>query len=49
MATTWTNETKRAVSQGILYNTVGKAYNTPGSLYGGKQPATVWTLETKSS
>ena len=47
MSTTWTNENKRVVKVGVLYD-APKIYDAVAT-YGGLAQATPWTLETKSS
>ena len=50
MSTTWNNIPKRAGGAlGTLYETAGKIYNQPNTLYGGQEMPTTWTFINKTS
>jgi hypothetical protein len=47
MPTTWTEQLKNLVDQGITYNEAGITYNQVDIQYGG-QSTVVWTEQPKS-
>ena len=50
MATAWQNVLRRIGGAfGVLYNTSGKIYNSPNTLYNGVAAETTWTFINKSS
>lgn len=50
MATNWNLIPKRSVGTlGTLYNTAGKTYNQPNTMYNGLELPTTWTFINKTS